>query len=193
MIAYLHGTVTHINPDYLLVDVHGVGYRVYFNRPENVHLNQPVMLFTHHYIREDASELFGFLDSKELDLFERLISVKGLGVKTAQGMLTYSTYDRLVLAIEQADVSALKAMPGIGAKTASQVILDLKGKLVHVANKETTATNDQIKDAFEGLKALGYKAAELSSIQSDLIKHPEMDASAIMKLALQLLAVKRGK
>ena len=108
-------------------------------------------------------------------------------------MLTYSTYDRLVLAIEQADVIALKAMPGIGAKTASQVILDLKGKLIPVANKESSAINDQIKDAFEGLKALGYKAAELNSVQNELIKHPELDASGIMKLALQLLAAKRGK
>ncbi len=193
MIAYLHGTVAHITPEYLLLDVQHVGYRVYFNRPENVHLNQPVTVYTYHYIREDAEELFGFLDPKELDLFEKLISVKGLGVKTAQGMLTYSTFDRLVMAIENADVAALKAMPGIGAKTASQVILDLKGKLVPVANKETGATNDQIKDAFEGLKALGYKAGELSAIQGELLKHPELDASSIMKLALQLLATKRGK
>jgi holliday junction DNA helicase RuvA len=193
MIAYLHGTVAHITPDFILLDVHHVGYRVHFNRPESVHLNQPLTLYTYHHIREDASELFGFLDPKELDLFEKLISVKGLGVKTAQGMLTYSTYDRLVLAIEQADVNALKAMPGIGAKTASQVILDLKGKLVPVANKETSATNDQIKDAFEGLKALGYKVSELSNLQSELLKHPELDASGIMKLALQLLAAKRGK
>jgi holliday junction DNA helicase RuvA len=193
MIAYLHGTVAHITPDYLILDVHHVGYRVFFNRPENVHLNQPITVYTYHYIREDAVELFGFLDPKELDLFEKLISVKGLGVRTAQAMLTYSTYDRLVLAIEQADVIALKAMPGIGAKTASQVILDLKGKLIPVANKESSAINDQIKDAFEGLKALGYKAAELSSVQNELIKHPELDASGIMKLALQLLAAKRGK
>lgn len=193
MIAYLHGTVAHITPDYLILDVHHVGYRVFFNRPENVHLNQPITVYTYHYIREDAVELFGFLDPKELDLFEKLISVKGLGVRTAQAMLTYSTYDRLVLAIEQADVIALKAMPGIGAKTASQVILDLKGKLIPVANKESSAINDQIKDAFEGLKALGYKAAELNSVQNELIKHPELDASGIMKLALQLLAAKRGK
>ena len=193
MIAYLNGTVAHITPDFLIIDVNHVGYRVYFNRPENVHLNQTITVYTHHYIREDATELFGFLDPKELDLFEKLISVKGLGVKTAQGMLTYSTYDRLVLAIEHADVLALKTMPGIGAKTASQVILDLKGKLVTVANKETGALNDQIKDAFEGLKALGYKAAELSSIQTELLKHPDLDAAGVMKLALQLLAAKRGK
>lgn len=193
MIAYLQGNVAHITPEYLLLDVHHVGYRVYFNRPENVHLNQSITVYTYHYLREDAEALFGFLDPKELDLFEKLISVKGLGVKTAQGMLTYSTFDRLVLAIENADVATLKAMPGIGAKTASQVILDLKGKLVPVANKEAQATNDQIKDAFEGLKALGYKAGELGAIQPELIKHPELDASGIMKLALQLLAAKRGK
>ncbi|TXT17880.1 MAG: Holliday junction DNA helicase subunit RuvA [Erysipelotrichaceae bacterium] len=148
MIAFIKGTIYSINPDFITIDVYGIGYKVYFNHPEKVHLNEPVFLYTYHLIREDDHNLYGFLESKELDLFEKLISVKGLGCKTANGMLTYSSYDRLVMAIEQADVAALKQNPGIGAKTASQIILDLKGKLVSVANKEV-GINDKIKDALE--------------------------------------------
>jgi Holliday junction DNA helicase RuvA len=106
-------------------------------------------------------------------------------------MLTYSTYDRLVLAIEQADVTALKQMPGIGAKTASQIVLDLKGKLVSIANKEVVV-NDQLKDALEGLKALGYKNAELQGVLKELNAQPLLETEDYMRLALQLLA-RKGK
>lgn len=192
MIAFIKGVVFSINPDYITIDAHGIGYRVYFNHPEQVHLNEPVFLYTHHYIREDDQSLYGFLQSKELDLFEKLISVKGLGCKTANSMMTHITYDRLVMAIEQADVAALKQLPGIGAKTASQIVLDLKGKLVSVANKEIVV-NDKIKDAVEGLKALGYKNAELQGILKELNSHQDLQTEDYMRQALQLLALRKGK
>lgn len=189
MIAFIKGVIFSINPDYITIDAHGVGYKVFFNHPERVHLNEPVFLYTYHQIREDDQSLYGFLESKELDLFEKLISVKGLGCKTANSMLTYSTYDRLVLAIEQADVGALKQMPGIGAKTASQIVLDLKGKLVSITNKEVVV-NEKLKDALEGLKALGYKNTELQGILKELNAQPSSETEDYMRLALQLLARK---
>ena len=191
MIAFIKGTIYSINPDFITIDVHGIGYKVYFNHPEKVHLNETVFLYTYHLIREDDQNLYGFLESKELDLFEKLISVKGLGCKTANSMLTYSSYDRLVMAIEQADVAALKQNPGIGAKTASQIVLDLKGKLVSVANKEV-GINDKIKDALEGLKALGYKNAELQGILKELNTQQNLETEDYMRQALQLLA-RKGK
>lgn len=189
MIGFIKGNIYSINPDSITIDTHGVGYKVYFNHPEKVHLNEPVFLYTHHQIREDDQSLYGFLESKELDLFEKLISVKGLGCKTANSMLTYASYDRLVLAIEQADVIALKQMPGIGAKTAAQIVLDLKGKLVSVANKEIIL-NDKLKDALEGLKALGYKSGELHTISKELNDHADLTTEDYIRLALQLLARK---
>jgi Holliday junction DNA helicase RuvA len=191
MIAFIKGTIYNIHPDSITIDVHGIGYKVYFNHPEKVHLGEPVFLYTYHQIREDDQSLYGFLESKELDLFEKLISVKGLGCKTALGMLTYSSFDRLVMAIEQADVAALKQNPGIGAKTASQIVLDLKGKLVSVANKEV-GINDKIKDALEGLKALGYKNAELQGILKELNTLQNLETEDYMRQALQLLA-RKGK
>jgi len=192
MIAFIKGLVFSISPDFIIIDAHGIGYKVYFNHPERVHLNEAVFLYTYHMIREDDQSLYGFLETKELDLFEKLISVKGLGCKTANTMLTHSSYDRLVLAIEQADVVALKQMPGIGAKTASQIVLDLKGKLVSVANKEIV-TNDQLKDALEGLKALGYKQGELQGILKELNAHQGLNTEDYMRQALQLLASRKGK
>ncbi len=191
MIAFIKGNIYSINPDFITVDAHGIGYKVYFNHPERVHLNEPVFLYTYHQIREDDQSLYGFLELKELDLFEKLISVKGLGTKTANAMLTYSTYDRLLLAIEQADVAALKQIPGIGAKTASQIVLDLKGKLVSVANKESV-TNDKIKDALEGLKALGYKNAELQGVLKELNSHPGLETQDYMRQALKILGSRKG-
>jgi Holliday junction DNA helicase RuvA len=191
MIAFIKGVIFSISPDYITIDTQGVGYKVYFNHPEKVHLKETVFFFFFHMIREDDQSLYGFLESKELELFEKLISVKGLGCKTANSMLTYSTYDRLVLAIEQADVAALKQMPGIGAKTASQIVLDLKGKLVSVANREVVV-NDKLKDALEGLKALGYKNAELQGILKELNAQTLLDTESYMRLALQLLA-RKGK
>ena len=191
MIAFIKGIIYSIAPDWITIDAHGIGYKVYFNHPERVHLNEPVFLYTYHQIREDDQSLYGFLEQKELDLFEKLLSVKGLGCKTANSMLTYATYDRIVLAIEQADVAALKQMPGIGAKTASQIVLDLKGKLVSVANKES-ATNDKIKDAMEGLKALGYKPAELQGVLKELNAHPGLQTEDYMRQALKLLGTRKG-
>ncbi len=191
MIAFIKGTIYSINPDFITIDVYGIGYKVYFNHPEKVHLNEPVFLYTYHQIREDDQSLYGFLESRELDLFEKLISVKGLGCKTANSMLTFSSYDRLVMAIEQADVAALKQNPGIGAKTASQIVLDLKGKLVSIANKEV-GINDKIKDALEGLKALGYKNAELQGILKELNTQQNLETEDYMRQALQLLA-RKGK
>ncbi len=192
MIAFIKGLVFNITPDFIIIEAYGIGYKVYFNHPERVHLNEPVFLYTYHLIREEDQSLYGFLETKELDLFEKLISVKGLGCKTANAMLTYSSYDRLVLAIEQADVLALKQMPGIGAKTASQIVLDLKGKLVSIANKESVV-NAQIKDALEGLKALGYKQSELQGILKELNTNQNLTTEDYMRQALQLLASRKGK
>jgi len=89
MISFIKGIVYSINPDFITIDVHGIGYKVYFNHPERVHLDEPVFLHTYHQIREEEQSLYGFLETKELDLFEKLISVKGLGCKTANAMLTY--------------------------------------------------------------------------------------------------------
>lgn len=194
MIAFLRGTVYAFGTDYVILDVGGVGYQVYFNHSQPVTLGQELFLHTYQQIREDAQVLYGFIHPMELELFKRLISVKGLGPKTALGMLTAAGYEAIVGAIEQGEVAFLKKMPGIGAKTASQIVLDLKGKLVHEeeAAGAKGEMNDKLQDVLDVLRALGYKTQELNAIMKPL-KEAKLDTDeAYVKLGLQLLLKRKG-
>lgn len=186
MIAFISGRVHSFTQDWVIIENQGIGYRVFFAHPEALSLNQQVSLYTYHYIREDEQSLYGFLSMDEYDLFVKLISVKGLGCKTASGILAASTFERIIMAIEVSDVAYLKTMPGIGAKTASQIILDLKGKLVATHTKEQTG-NPLLMDALEALKSLGYKPGEISSIQKDLVQSDAKTSDEYVKIALGLL------
>ncbi|HAO62082.1 MAG TPA: Holliday junction branch migration protein RuvA [Erysipelotrichaceae bacterium] len=186
MIAFISGRVHSFTQDWVIIENQGIGYRVFFAHPEALSLNQQVSLYTYHYIREDEQSLYGFLSMDEYDLFVKLISVKGLGCKTASNILAASTFERIIMAIEVSDVAYLKTMPGIGAKTASQIILDLKGKLVATHTKEQTG-NPQLMDAMEALKSLGYKPGEISSIQKDLVQSTAKTSDEYVKVALGLL------
>lgn len=186
MIAFISGRVHSFTQDWVIIENQGIGYRVFFAHPEALSLNQQVSLYTYHYIREDEQSLYGFQSMDEYDLFVKLISVKGLGCKTASGILAASTFERIIMAIEVSDVAYLKTMPGIGAKTASQIILDLKGKLVATHTKEQTG-NPLLMDALEALKSLGYKPSEISSIQKDLVQSNAKTSDEYVKIALGLL------
>ena len=109
MIAMIKGTVFAVGLDWIIIENQGIGYKVGpFSRPEAVRLNQEVRVFTYQHVREEEFSLFGFLSMEEQDLFVKLISVKGLGPKTAMNMLAASTYQQMVQMIEQGNVAALK-------------------------------------------------------------------------------------
>ncbi|MBQ7892252.1 MAG: Holliday junction branch migration protein RuvA [Erysipelotrichaceae bacterium] len=192
MIAFIKGTVYSFGLDHVIIEtVSGIGYKVYYNHSQPLTLGQNILLFTYQQIREDAHVLFGFMRKEELELFEKLISVKGLGPKTALGILTAASYSQVVNAIEQGEVAFLKKMPGIGAKTASQIILDLKGKLVSTEESKPVV-NSKIMDAMEALKALGYKNAEIQAISKQMQEQDLATAEAYVKLGLQLLLKRKG-
>ena len=192
MIAFIKGSVYSFGIDHVIIEtVSGIGYKVYYNHSQPLTLGQNVLLFTYQQIREDAHVLFGFMRKEELELFEKLISVKGLGPKTALGILTAASYSQVVNAIEQGEVNFLKKMPGIGAKTASQIILDLKGKLVSTEESKPVI-NSKIMDAIEALKALGYKNAEIQAISKQMQEQDLDSAEAYVKLGLQLLLKRKG-
>ena len=192
MIAMIKGTVFSAGLDWIIIENQGIGYKVFFSRPETVRLNQEIRIFTYQHVREDDISLFGFLTMEEQDLFIKLISVKGVGPKTAMNILAASGYAQMVQMIETGDVAALKKMPGIGAKTASQIILDLKGKLVSAAEDEPKSSQ-AIEDALAALKSLGYKQSELAGLSKLMKEHPEMSTDEYVKLGLQtLLQRKRG-
>jgi holliday junction DNA helicase RuvA len=187
MIAFIKGTVFSLSQDGVIIDQNGMGYYVYFARPERLKLNETCLLYTYHQIREDEHSLYGFLTREERDFFLKLISVKGLGSKTANQILAVASIETLILAIEQGDVDRLKALPGIGNKTASQIILDLKGKLVEV-HKDSKSEAKSVLDTLEALKTLGYKSNELIAVEKKLRSHEDKSADELLKLALIELA-----
>jgi len=192
MIAFIKGKVHSFTLDWVILDCGNIGYKIYFAHPEKLKLNEDVLLYTYQYIREDEHSLFGFLTQTDYDLFTKLISVKGVGCKTANSIFASSNTDRLVQAIEVSDVDYLKKLPGIGAKTASQIILDLKGKLVS-EHKEDSKLSKSLIDTFDALKSLGYKQSELNPLVKQLENHVDQSTDALLKLSLQILGQKRGK
>ncbi|MBV1709603.1 MAG: Holliday junction branch migration protein RuvA [Erysipelothrix sp.] len=191
MIAFIRGKVHAFGLDWVILDTQGVGYRIGFPRPEVLSLNSEVLLYTYQHIREDEISLYGFLSMDELRLFEQLITVKGLGPKTALNMMTASSFIKIISAIESGDVTFLKTMPGIGAKTASQIVLDLKGKLVESEKKDSKASVE-IVDAVAALRSLGYKTSELAGIEKYLISLNLSSVDELIKAGLQFLLKRKG-
>ena len=184
MIGFLRGKVHHFTTDYVLLDVNNVGYRINFFHPEALKRGEETLIYTYENIREDEQSLYGFLSLDEYDLFVKLISVKGLGPKIASGILANSNVERIVEAIENDDVSFMRNMPGVGAKTASQIILDLKGKLV--SNQEVKVDSAKMNDVIEALKSFGYKPSEIKPVIKELSKE-DLDSSEYIRKALGML------
>lgn len=191
MIAFVKGKVASYGADWVVVDCHDIGYQMAYPHPENLHLNDEVFIYTYLHITENDMSLFGFESQDEKALFLKLISVKGLGPKTAMGMLSKCGYQSIVSAIESGDVTLLKKMPGIGAKSASQIVLDLKGKLVSVPTSSpkqvTVSYPAEIREALDGLKNLGYKQGELSAVANMMSENPGLTTEKYLKLGLQFL------
>lgn len=190
MIAFIKGVVCAYDEDTIVVEQRGIGYEIRYPHTDRIHLNEEVKIHTFMHVTENDLSLFGFDSKQEKELFLRLISVKGLGPKTGMGMLSSSSHDQLVQAIETNDVSYLIKLPGIGKKTASQIILDLKGKLVSHTDLETVQTNQEILDAKEALKNLGYKQKEVDIAASNAMDPNEhLSTEQYLKKGLQYLLV----
>ena len=161
MIAYVSGEVVARGTDHVVVDVRGVGYKVFVPRHPS---GNTVALHTHHVVRDDAQQLFGFETREELALFELLITVPGVGPKAGLSLLSVSTPSALAAAIASGDSVALARAPGVGKKTAERLIVDLRGKIARSGpQREPTGvlTDDE---AAAALLTLGYTAAEAASV-----------------------------
>lgn len=190
MIAFLRGTVYKIGSDYVILDVNGVGYKVNFNRVDQVSLMSQLFLYTIQIIKEDAHALYGFLTSQELAFFEQLINVKGIGPRLGLNCLIASSFDRLTKAIYDQDVTFLKTLPGIGAKTAAQMVLDLKGKLVDTTSE--SQKQGPIQDTIEAMKVLGYRVSEMQGLANELKQVEHESESVRLKHALAWMNAKKG-
>lgn len=163
MISYLSGTIKLITEKSVIMDVNGVGYEV-FTTPiflEKLKTGQPLELYTHLHLREDGMELYGFPIQAELDFFKKLISVTGIGPKSALGIMALAPMKELQKGIIQSDLALLTKVSGIGKKTAERLILELKNKL-EAGDTDTLASASGTSDSqvIDGLIGLGYSARE---------------------------------
>ncbi|QMS85798.1 Holliday junction branch migration protein RuvA [Candidatus Xianfuyuplasma coldseepsis] len=159
MYNYLQGMVVEIKPDHITLDVHDVGYQVFTPNAYEFHLNEPAKVFIHFYVREDAILLYGFKTDEAKQLFIKLLSVKGIGPKSAIAILATGNVQDVIGAIEIGNVKFLSKFPGIGPKASQQIILDLKGKLSF--EEDRIPRHDNIREVEEALQSLGYKAKEI--------------------------------
>lgn len=163
MIAYLDGAAVFKGERYLIISAGGIGYRV-FVAPETLkkipEKDLSVKLWVHLYVREDALELYGFLHQPELEFFEMLINISGIGPKSGLGIMNIAPLDTLKRAIAAGDTSYLTRVSGIGRKTAEKIVLELKEK---IAGRGVSVEAPELKeeaDALEALVSLGYSQSE---------------------------------
>jgi Holliday junction DNA helicase RuvA len=175
MISQLRGRLVEKSPTEVVIDCNGVGYMVsislhtYSRLPED----EFISLFTHHLVREDAQQLYGFMDKLERELFRLLISVSGIGASTARTMLSSLTPDEITQAIATEDARTVQSVKGIGAKTAQRVIIDLKDKILKVADisEISISVNNTARDeALSALETLGYARKQSQKIIDRILK-----------------------
>lgn len=192
LIAFLQGIIRLIRTDSIVLDVQGVGYEVYINNPFSQKLGDELFVYTYQHVREDAILLYGFLKEKDYEVFMRLINVKGIGPRTALNLLGSCSGEQMIQAIEEDDIKRLKALPGIGAKTASQIVLDLKGKFVVESSQSSNLNNPNWEECKEALLALGYRANQLSAIQKELVSQEDLGVDEMLRKVLGILAKRNG-
>ncbi|MBP9945314.1 MAG: Holliday junction branch migration protein RuvA [Vicinamibacteria bacterium] len=194
MIGFLRGVLLHKTPQELLIDVGGVGYKVQAPISTFCRLGDQgaqAQLLIHTHVREDQLVLYGFLTNTELELFEKLISVSGVGPKVALGVLSGIEADDLVHAIRANDVARLTRVPGVGKKTAERLILELKDKIgtLLTTTAEPTAPSPQRSDLLSALRNLGYSPAEADRAATEALRlQPEATLGELLRGALRLIS-----
>jgi len=183
MIGYLEGTVKFATQGKIILFANGIGFTVHL--PSNLHFleNQKATLFIHTHLREDNLALFGFVNSADLDIFELLLTVSGVGPKIALAMLSSSTESNIKKAITESNLAFFSSISGVGKKTAQKIILDLKSKIgkgdVNMSNLEGNS------ELIDSLIALGFQKGEISSIYSKI--DSSLPLGSQVKAALKLL------
>ena len=200
MYEYLTGVVTFINPYYIVVEANGIGYQIALGNPYRYssQMNKEVKIYVHQVIREDAHLLYGFGSLEEKQIFLRLVSVSGIGPKSALAIMASDDHSGLIHAVESGDVTYLTKFPGVGKKTAQQMILDLKGKFGELSIEtpfnlfDETALQDAtaLSEAMEALSALGYSEREVKRVEKQLKEVENQTTDEYLRQALKLMMKK---
>ncbi len=197
MIGFLRGQVAALKTDYCLLDVNGVGYRVFVagSTRNKLRLKEEAQLFTYMNVYQDGITLYGFASEEEYDIFQLLIGVSGIGPKVALGILSAITVESLCKAIQNKQATVLTKLPGIGKKSAERLILELKDKVAFAAaddveeiltlDLEGPTGDDMMSEAQAALVALGYSQAEIAPVLKKATKCKTTEE--VIKLALKQL------
>lgn len=201
MFAYIKGSLEGKANNYIVIDVSGIGYKVFMSETAIEKLGEIgdiVKVYTHYHVREDDISLYGFLTNEELRMFELLISVSGVGAKSAIAMLSNITPSSFALAVISNDTTKLVKIPGIGAKTAARIVLELKDKLKTeeaVNNsknnkeiKEAIKEDDKVTEAISALQVLGYNRKEIEKAFEKLDKDA-LSVEDLIRKGLTILAM----
>ncbi len=182
MFRYIIGTVTMQKSGYIVLECNNIGYLIYVSNPYIYEIGKEVKVYIYNNIKEDENSLYGFKDEDELNLFLKLINVKGLGPKMASNFFATGSVYGIIDAIERENILYLTKFPRIGEKIAKQIILDLKGKL---KTDNIKKEDDNTEDLISALENLGYKTQEIKRILKDIDFSKKIEEQ--IKDALKLL------
>jgi Holliday junction DNA helicase RuvA len=189
MIGFLNGTIELLQRPFVITDVHGVGYKVLV--PDSVYsklsLGEKIKIFTYTHVREDALDLFGFLEAQDLGLFESLLTVSGIGPKTALNIFSFGERKDIIEAIIKGDVTFFKSVPRLGTKNAQKIIIELKNKMGSGADLDLSG-KDLLENAevVQALKNFGFSVGEAQKAVRE-VKKEGISTEEKIRLALKAL------
>lgn len=193
MYQYIKGVLKEVTPQYITLETNGIGHLINVPNPFRFEaaVDSEMTIFVDLIVREDSHTLYGFKDMEEKSLFQSLLKVTGIGPKSAMAILAASSPAGVINAIENEDQAYMQKFPGVGKKTASQIILDLKGKLTLSETAEEAAPKDSnahyISEALLALEALGYSKREMTRIEKHLKSTDIQSVDDAVKSGLKFL------
>lgn len=194
MIGYLNGKIKFLSENICILDVNGVGYKISVDSMtfQNLKIGESAEFFIHTSVREDAINLFGFKNKSTFDLFENLLTVNGVGAKSALGIVSKISAEDFFSAVARQDLNTLTKLPGVGKKSAQRILLELKEKIKNLNEFSNTEDFQQNKissnffdEATDALSALGYTQTEISSALKNAPKNSSTEN--LIKIALKEL------
>jgi len=196
MISFLEGIVKLKTNSFIIINVNGIGFKLFMseNSLNQIDNNQSLKVYTYMRVLQDDISLFGFLNYEELSMFELLISVSGIGAKSAINILSKIEPSKFALAVITNDINTLKELPGIGAKSAQRIILELKDK---IKTEQAESKNEEIinkiknvekaQDAIDALQVLGYNRKDIEKVMNQIDGLDELSTEEIIKKGLKIL------
>lgn len=190
MIAFLRGRIINKAGNYLILETGNLGYQIFVseNFLSNLKIDTEVEIYTHHHIREEAADLYGFKNLEDLELFESLLTVSGVGPKSALGVLAMASAGDIKEAIIRGDADLLTKVSGIGKKTAERIVLDLKNKVqrLNASGENFNPLSSQENDEIDALMSLGYSLSEarqaLKSVEPEIAESGARVKAALKKM-----------